>query len=65
MTDPSFVATSRDIALRELNRISKEIGPAHEKALRKALEGQTLSEACVFLVDLDVPDVRQVRVARP
>ena len=65
-----FVATSKEIALREVARLRPRNGPFDDQ-IRIAVEAETLEEGSVFVVDCretthpSTPYVQQVRVARP
>ena len=64
-----FVATSKDIARCELDRIKPQ-NDAYDAIVRYELESQTLDEHCVFLIDCretthpSTQFVQQIRVAR-
>ena len=64
-----FVATSKEIALREVARLRPRNGPFDDQ-IRAAVEAETLDEHCVFVIDCretthpSTPYVQQVRVAR-
>ena len=63
-----FVATSKDVARRELDRLKPRNG-TYDAIVRSELESQTLEEHCVFVIDCretthpSTQFVQQVRVA--